>query len=39
MQSGDIDLRLLNKADGSVDTVIASPGGARPGRAMWREIQ
>ncbi|MDH5538557.1 MAG: PilC/PilY family type IV pilus protein, partial [Rhizobacter sp.] len=39
MQSGDIDLRLLNKADGSVDTVIASPGGARPGRAMWREVQ
>jgi type IV pilus assembly protein PilY1 len=39
MRSGDIDLRLLNKADGSVDTVIASPGAARPGRAMWREVQ
>jgi type IV pilus assembly protein PilY1 len=39
MDSGNVDLRLLNKADGTVDTVIASPGASRPGRAMWREVQ
>jgi len=37
--SGKLDLRLLSRADGGVETVIASPGLARDGRAMWREVR
>ena len=37
--SGKVDLRLLNKADGSVETVIGGLGLSRDGRAMWREVR
>ena len=32
-------LRLLNKADGTVETVIGSLGSLAPARAMWREVR
>jgi type IV pilus assembly protein PilY1 len=39
MGADKLDLRFLNKADGTVETVIAGPGSNQPGRAMWREVQ
>ena len=39
MSSGKLDLRLLNKADGTVETVIGSLGSTAPARAMWREVR
>ena len=39
MASGKVDLRLLNKADGTVETVIGGLGALAPARAMWREVR
>ncbi|KNZ33067.1 MAG: hypothetical protein AD742_08465 [Methylibium sp. NZG] len=39
MASGKLDLRLLNQADGTVETVVGSLGTTAPARAMWREVR
>ena len=37
--SGKVDLRLINKGDGTIETVIGGLGLSRDGRAMWREVR
>ena len=39
MANGKVDLRFLNKADGTVETVIGGLGSLQPARAMWREVR
>ena len=36
---GKLDLRYVNKADGTIETVIGGLGQSRDGRAMWREVR
>ena len=39
LNSGKLDLRLLNKADGTVEIVRGSLGVGGDSRAMWREVR
>jgi type IV pilus assembly protein PilY1 len=39
LASGKLDLRLLNKADGTVEVVRGSLGLGTDSRAMWREVR